>query len=207
MKHPIAKLKVIAKQERMTMPSQDSFLSDNEWATVIVLIEALAPFQGAKSDLSSKRYPALGSTFVISRKISSHCVKLSNQSLQLHIKSLIQMLQAKVTIRLNALSKHNQYLANLSMIVDLQLKLKYIKSITDKKKIKSGLITHLSKYYRDPPALPILPSLKQKRAAEQSITDMLCDNEDNNRVDESVDKDVTCWLAYSRESLSIDIFK
>ncbi len=30
MKHPIAKLKVIVEQERMTVPSQDTFLSDNE---------------------------------------------------------------------------------------------------------------------------------------------------------------------------------
>jgi hypothetical protein len=132
----IAKLKVTAKQVTMTLPSQDSFLSDYEWTTVVVLIEALAPFQEVTLDLSSEQYPTLGSPFVIFWKITSHCAKLGCHTLQLHVNCLIEMLQAKTTTCLNALSKQNQYLANLSMIVGLKSSWSTSKVIRTRKKFK-----------------------------------------------------------------------
>ncbi len=207
MKHPISKLKAIAEREKMTVPSQESFLSDDEWTTVIVLIDALAPFQGATLDLSSERYPALGSTFVIFQKIIRHCAKLSEQPLPMDVKSLVRSLQEETTMRFNFLSKYNKYLANLSMIVDPRLKLKYIKSEDDKEVIKNDLIAHITKYYRDPSSLPISPSRKRKRVVENSIMDMLSDDEDERRVDETPENEVTRWLAHGCEDLSTNVFK
>ncbi len=158
MKHPLDKLRVVAQQDKMAVPSQENFLSEDEWAMIVALIEVLAPFKGATLNLLNEQFPSLGITFVILKKLVHHCASAGREASHSAILDLVIRLQAETTVRLNTLAEHNQHLAQLSMVVNPGLKLKYVKDVAEKTSIRQSLLHHIVTYYPDRSAPQSSPS-------------------------------------------------